>query len=524
MLNLASVLTYSADQYPDKTAVVCGESRLNYRQMHGAINQIANGLVDAGIGKGDNVALSCPNIPFFPLAYYAILKVGATVVPLNVLSTGREVAYYLKDCNAKAYFCFQGTVELPMAKAGYEGFQQAESCEFFWVMMADSAAPPSVEGTISLAEMMASQSADCDITCTDSSDTAVILYTSGTTGFPKGAELSHSNMVLNALASRSIMALVHEDVHVVSLPLFHSFGQTCQMNSGFATGNTLVLIPRFTAEAVFSGLQQENGTVFAGVPTMYWALLSYDNKDGRFDMEKIIKTFRIGISGGASLPIEILTDFEKKYHIPILEGYGLSETCPVATFNHLDRTRKPGSTGNPIWGVEVRIFAKDGTLLPAGEVGEVAIRGHNIMKGYYGNPEATASAIKEDGWFYTGDLGKLDEDGCLFIVDRVKDMIIRGGFNVYPREIEEVLMTHTAVSLVAVIGVPHDQHGEEIKAYVLLKEGEAISESELIAWSKEQMAGYKYPRIVEIRASLPMTATGKILKKELKAELTQVNS
>ena len=522
MLNLASVFTYSAEQYPDKTAVVCGESRLTYRQMHGAINQIANGLAEVGVGKGDNIALSCPNVPYFSLVYYAILKVGATVVPLNVLSTGREIAYYLNDCNAKAYFCFQGTAELPMAKAGYEGFQQAGDCEYFWVMMADPAAPPSIEGTISLTEMMASQSADCDITCTDPSDTAVILYTSGTTGFPKGAELSHSNMVLNALASKSIMANVHEDVHIISLPLFHSFGQTCQMNAGFATGNTLVFIPRFTAEAVFSALQQENGTVFVGVPTMYWALLSYDNKDGHFDMEKIIKTFRIGISGGASLPVEILTGFEKKYRIPILEGYGLSETCPVATFNHLDRTRKPGSTGNPVWGVEVKILAAEGTSLPVGEVGEVAIRGHNIMKGYYGNPEATASAIK-DGWFHTGDLGTLDEDGCLYIVDRLKDMIIRGGFNVYPREIEEVLMTHPAVSLVAVIGVPHDQHGEEIKAYVLLKEGVTISEPELIAWSKEQMAVYKYPRIVEIRESLPMTATGKILKKELKAELAQGN-
>ena len=521
MLNLASVFTYSADQYPDKTAVVCGESRLTYQQMHGAINQIANGLADVGIGKGDNVALSCPNIPYFPLAYYAILKVGATVVPLNVLSTGREIAYYLNDCNAKAYFCFQGTAELPMAKAGYEGFQQAKSCDCFWVMMADPAAPSSVEGATSLAEMMAPQSADFDIACTEPCDTAVILYTSGTTGFPKGAELSHSNMVLNALASKSIMANVHEDVQIISLPLFHSFGQTCQMNAGFSTGNTLVFIPRFTAEAVFSALQKEKGTVFAGVPTMYWALLSYDNKDGRFDMENIIKTFRIGISGGAALPVEILTGFEKKYHIPILEGYGLSETCPVATFNHLDRTRKPGSTGNPIWGVEVRIFDADGSSLPAGEVGEVAIRGHNIMKGYYGNPEATASAIK-GGWFHTGDLGKLDEDGCLYIVDRVKDMIIRGGFNVYPREIEEVLMTHPAVSLVAVIGVPNDQHGEEIKAYVLLKEGTSISEPELIAWSMEEMASYKYPRIIEIRESLPMTATGKILKKELKAELSQI--
>ncbi len=519
MLNLASVFTYSADQYPDKTAVVCNESRLTYRQMHGAINQIANGLAYAGIGKGDNVALICPNVPFFSLAYYAILKAGATVVPLNVLSTAKDVAYYLNDCNAKACFCFEGSAELPMGKAGYEGFQQAGGCEHFWVMMADPAAPCSIEGAISLTEMMSPHSAAFDITCTEPGDTAVILYTSGTTGFPKGAELSHSNMVMNALATKAIMANVHEDVQIISLPLFHSFGQTCQMNAGFATGNTLVFIPRFTAEAVFSALEEENGTVFAGVPTMYWALLSYENKDGRFDMEKIIKTFRIGISGGASLPVEIITAFEKKYRIPILEGYGLSETSPVATFNHLDRTRKPGSTGNPIWGVEVGIFDVDGATLPVGEVGEVAIRGHNIMKGYYGNPEGTASVIKGGGWFHSGDLGKLDEDGCLYIVDRVKDMIIRGGFNVYPREVEEVLMAHPAVSLVAVVGVPHDQHGEEIKAYLLLKEGAVLSEAELITWSKEQLASYKYPRIVEIRESLPMTATGKILKKELKAEL-----
>ncbi len=523
MLNLASAFTSSADQYPDKTAVVCGQSRLTYRQMSEAINRIANGLMGAGIGKGDNVALSCLNIPYFPMVYYAILKVGATVVPLNVLSTGKEIGYYLNDSNAKAHFCFQGTPELPMAKFGYEGFQLADRCENYWVMMADPAAPSCIEGTTSLAEMMASQSQDCDLTCTGAEDTAVILYTSGTTGFPKGAELSHSNMILNALGSRSIMSYDSQDVQIVTLPLFHSFGQTCQMNAGFAAGNTLVLIPRFSAEAVFSALQEENGTIFVGVPTMYWALLSYDNQDGRFDIQRIIKTLRLGVSGGASLPLEILKGFEEKFGVPILEGYGLSETCPVSTFNHLDRARKAGSVGSAIWGVEVMTVADDGTRLAAGEVGEVAIRGHNIMKGYYANPEGTAAAIKGNGWFHTGDLGKLDEDGYLYIVDRVKDMIIRSGFNVYPREVEEVLMTHPAVSLVAVIGVPDDQHGEEVKAYVLLKDGASVNEAELIAWSKEQMAVYKYPRSVEIRESLPMTATGKILKKELKAELKQAN-
>lgn len=519
MLNLASAFTYSADQYPDKIAVVCGETRLSYRQMNAAINQIANGLVAADIGEGDNVALSCPNLPYFPLVYYAILKVGATVVPLNVLSTGREIAYYLKDCNAQAYFCFQGTEELPMAQSGYEGFQQVENCRHFWVMMADPAAPSCIDATSSLSEMIASQSTDCDIACTSPDDAAVILYTSGTTGFPKGAELSHSNMVLNALASKAIMNFVFADVQIVTLPLFHSFGQTCQMNAGFATGNTLVFIPRFSPEVIFAAMEKEKGTVFVGVPTMYWALLSYDNSAGRFDMQEITETLRLGVSGGASLPLEILKGFEEKYRVPILEGYGLSETCPVATFNHLDRSRKPGSVGTPIWGVEVRILDEDGTTVPADEVGEVVIRGHNIMKGYYGNSEATMASIDRNGWFHSGDLGKLDEDGYLYIVDRVKDMIIRGGYNVYPREVEEILMTHPAISLVAVIGVPYDQHGEEIKAYVVLNQGETLLEPDLIAWCKEQMAVYKYPRIVEFRDALPMTATGKILKKELKAEL-----
>jgi long-chain acyl-CoA synthetase len=523
MLNLASVFTHSADQYPDKTALVCGTSRLTYRQMHGSINRIANGLAAAGIGRGDKVALSCLNLPYFPLAYYAILKVGATVVPLNVLSTAKEIAYYLNDCQAKAYLCFEGSKELPMAKAGHEGFCQTESCRHFWVMMADPAAPSCIEGTTSLAQLMATESADCDIAATGPEDTAVILYTSGTTGFPKGAELTHSNMVLNALASRSIMAMVCEDVHIVTLPLFHSFGQTCQLNAGFAGGSCLVLIPRFTAEAVFCALQQENGSIFVGVPTMYWALLSYDNSDERFDMERIIKNLRLGVSGGSSLPLEILTGFEKKYRVPIMEGYGLSETCPVATFNHLDRIRKPGSVGTPIWGVEIQIVSADGGTLAVGEVGEVRIRGHNIMKGYYGNPEATASVIRDDGWFHTGDLGKLDEDGYLYIVDRVKEMIIRGGFNVYPREIEEVLMAHPDVSMVAVLGVPHDQHGEEIKAYVVRKQGASLSEQELVAWGKEQIAAYKYPRMVEFRDVLPMTATGKILKKQLKAEMEQIS-
>lgn len=515
MYNLAAIFGYSAKQYPDKTAVVCGPSRLTYGEMNQTINRIANGLVAIGIGKGDNVALSCPNLPSFPMTYYAILKTGATVVPLNVLSTAREIAYYLNDSQAKAYFCFQDTPELPMASEGFKGYQSADACEHFWIMKADPAAPSPIAGIETLAELSDGQSAEFDTVSTRSDDPAVILYTSGTTGTSKGAELSHANMTMNALVTSDCFHSRHSDVHILALPLFHSFGQTCQMNAGFLHGNTVVLIPRFSAEAVFDALQQEKGTIFAGVPTMYWALLTYEDKEGRFDMEEISRNLRIGCSGGASLPLEIIRGIEEKYGIPILEGYGLSETCPVVTFNHVERERKLGSTGKPILGVEVEIVDVDGQSLPVGEIGEVTVRGHCVMKGYYNRPEETRLAIRGNDWFHTGDMGRLDEDGYLYIVDRLKDMLIRGGFNVYPREVEEVLMTHPAVSLAAVLGVPHPQHGEEVKAFVVLKQGASIAEPELIAWSKKQMASFKYPRIIEFRESLPMNATGKIVKREL---------
>jgi len=521
MLNLASVFESSANRYPDKIAVVCGETRLTYAQMQQSINRIANGLLEQGIGKGDHVALSCPNLPYFPMVYYAVLKVGATVIPINVLSTAREISYYLKNSDAKAYFCFQGTPELPMAEEGFKGYQAADHCEHFWVMMADPTADSSILGAETLSQLMTGSSSEGDTTQTNPDDTAVILYTSGTTGTAKGAELSHSNMTMNAIVSREIMNFINDDVHILTLPLFHSFGQTVQMNAGFSVGSTLVLIPRFTAEAVFAAMQQENGTVFAGVPTMYWALLNYEDKEGRFNFDQITERLRLGVSGGASLPLEIIRGMEEKYRIPILEGYGLSETCPLATFNHLTKERKVGSIGTAIWGVEVEVFDEQGKPLPAGEVGEVVIRGHNVMKGYYGKLVETSAAIRDNGWFHTGDLARMDEDGYLFIVDRVKDMIIRGGLNVYPREVEEVLMSHHSVSLASVIGLPDDQHGEEVKAFIVLKEGEFLSEQELIEWCKEQMAAFKYPRIVEFRESLPMTATGKILKKALKAELAE---
>ncbi len=522
MLNIASMLEYSAHEYPEKTAIIFGDKRLTYAQLNAAANQVANGLVSAGIQKGDKVALSCPNLPFFPIVYYGILKTGAVVVPLNVLLKGREISYHLSDSDARAFICFEGTPELPMAKEGAEGFKNAPDCKNFWVITADPAAPSPIEGTSTFGRLIHGQSPVFEIAPTSPDDTGVILYTSGTTGFPKGAELSHSNITMNAIGSRTLLELRNDDIQAVLLPLFHSFGQVVQMNAGIAAGNALVLIPRFSPQAVLTAIQEEKVTVFAGVPTMYWQLLTYEDKENRFDLEKIAATLRIGASGGASMPVEIMKGIEEKYKIPIIEGYGLSETSPVATFNHLNKPRKPGSVGTPIWGIEVKVFDEKSMEVATGEVGEIVVRGHNVMKGYYKKPDATAKAFNGTSWFHTGDLGRMDEDGYLYIVDRVKDMIIRGGFNVYPREIEEVLMTHPAISLASVIGIPHESHGEEIKAFVVFKENHTVTETEIINWCKEQMAAYKYPRIVEIRKSLPMTATGKILKKELKQGQAQI--
>ncbi len=518
MLNLAAVLDYSVKEYADKTALVFGDQRFSYAQLDAVASQVANGLSGLGIGQGDKVALSCPNLPYFPMVYFGILKTGATVVPLNVLLKGREIAYHLEDSEAKAYFCFQGTPELPMAEEGWSGFNEVAGCEHFWVITADPAAASPVEGAATMGQLVGSQAPVYETVATATEDTAVILYTSGTTGFPKGAELSHANMTMNALGSRDLLQLTPDDVHLVVLPLFHSFGQTVLMNAGLSMGNTLVLIPRFDPAAVLGAMQAAKVTVFAGVPTMYWAMLTFEDADNKIDIPSVAKNLRVGVSGASSLPLEIIRGIQEKYGIAIMEGYGLSETSPVATFNLPHKERKPGSVGTPIWGIEVKVFDPENQEVPTGEVGEIVIRGNNVMKGYYNKPAATADAFQGTSWFHTGDLGRMDEDGYLFIVDRVKDMIIRGGFNVYPREVEEVLMTHPAVSLASVIGVPHDQHGEEIKAYIVLIAGQDVGEEDIVAWSKEQMAAYKYPRIVEFRDALPMTATGKILKKELKAE------
>lgn len=515
--NLSTLLEDSAASYPDRTAIVFGDTRLSYAQVDGAANLVANLLVSRGIEPGDKVALSCPNLPYFTIVYFGILKAGATVVPLNVLLKGREVAYHLEDSGAKAYVCFQGTPELPIGQEGYAGFREASGCEHFFVVTADPAAASPIEGTETLMQAAAGQPGTFDTVATDEDDTAVILYTSGTTGQPKGAELRHRNMRDNALVSKDLFGADPEtpDTYLCVLPLFHSFGQTVIQNGAFAFGGTVVMLPRFEAEPALQLMQREGVTFFAGVPTMYWGLLGALTPDT--DVATLAANLRVAAAGGSALPVEVHKDFEKRFGVTILEGYGLSETSPVASFSHYGEPARVGSVGTPIPGVEMTLLdpeSWDEVEWTPDAIGEIAIKGHNIMKGYHGRPEATDEVLR-DGWFRSGDLGRRDEDGWYYIVDRSKDMIIRGGFNVYPREIEELLLTHPDVSLAAVVGVPHESHGEEIKAYVILNSGASATAEELVAWGKEQMAAYKYPRQVEIVDSLPMTATGKILKREL---------
>ncbi|WP_025274631.1 long-chain-fatty-acid--CoA ligase [Haloglycomyces albus] len=513
MLNLAMMLEDTARRLPDRDAVVLGDKRLSYAAVNAAANQVAQLLSSRGIGPGDRVALSCPNLPYFPIVYYGILKAGAIVVPLNVLFKSREVAYHLADSGAKAYFCFEGTAEMPIGQEGYEGFAESDECEHFFMITADPTASTPIEGVTTFAEATKDLPTTFEGPVVDANDTAVVLYTSGTTGRPKGAELTHANMTMNAVTCHKLFGTVDHDVHLVALPLFHSFGQTVQLNAGFGSGATLVLLPRFDADQALGLMESEQVSFFAGVPTMYWGLLSADKS--KRDVSAIAQNLRRAISGGAALPVEILRQVEEEFGVQIREGYGLSETSPVASFNHPGKKVKPGTIGQPIWGVEMKLVDENWNDVPEGETGEIAIRGHNIMKGYLGRPEATAESIR-DGWFRTGDIGRRDEEGYYSIVDRAKDMIVRGGFNVYPRELEEVMMTHPAVSLVAVIGIPHQRHGEEIKAVVVREQETEISENDLVAWCKENMAGYKYPRMVEFRDQLPMTSTGKVLKRELR--------
>jgi long-chain acyl-CoA synthetase len=476
-------------------ALKLDDTELTYSQLDGASARIAGMLKGRGIGRGDRVGVMLPNVPYFPIVYYGILRLGAVVVPMNVLLKERETGFYLADPEAKAVFAWH-----EFAEAAEAGAAEAEA-ECITVK------PGEFESLVGSAEP------ETEIADRDADDTAVILYTSGTTGTPKGAELTHANLVRNVeVTLETLIEAGPDDVILGALPMFHSFGQTCGLNVAVAAGSCLTLIPRFDAGKALEIIARDRATVFEGVPTMYAALLNHPERES-FD----VSSLRLCVSGGAALPVELLRAFEDAFGCAILEGYGLSETSPVASFNHPHRERKAGSIGTPIAGVEMKLVADDGSEPAEGEPGEVAIRGHNVMKGYWNRPEATADAIDAQGWFKTGDVAKRDADGYFFIVDRKKDLIIRGGYNVYPREVEEVLYEHAAVAEAAVIGMPHDEFGEEVGAAVALKDGAECSEEELREYVKGQVAAYKYPRRVWFVDELPKGPTGKILKREIEA-------
>ncbi len=504
-LNLSWIVRNSARDYPDHVALIHDDRRLSYKDLARRIEAFAAHLRNLGIEGGDKVALLMHNRISFTVAYFGILHAGATVVPASFLSVGREIAYVLEDSDAAALVTFS-----TYAENAQEGFDAVESCRSL-IVVDESDGPLTV-----LNGMPVDPNGSCDIAWTSPADSAVILYTSGTTGQPKGAELTHFNMYSNAQIANERLLTTPTRIERIGpgntmlsvLPLFHSFGQTCNQNSAMLGGAALTYLEKFDPEHVLEVMERDKVTLFSGVPTMYFQLLNLARAD-QYDLSSL----RFCFSGGAALPLQVMHDFEARYKVKILEGYGLSETSPIATFSQPHKKYKAGSIGAAVYGCEVKIFDAEDNELPAGEVGEIVIRGQNVMKGYYKRPEATAEAFRS-GWFHSADMGKKDEDGDLFIVDRKKDMIIRGGFNVYPREVEEVLYSHPAVNEAAVVGVPDAEYGEEIKAYVALK-GEA-TEDDLFEFCKKNLGATKYPRHYEILPELPKGATGKILRKELR--------
>ncbi|WKV70094.1 long-chain fatty acid--CoA ligase [Streptomyces sp. PCS3-D2] len=519
-LSVAAILAESALRRPEHPAVVCGTRRITYRELWDGARRYAAALRARGIGPDDKVALLLPSTPHFPLAYFGVLALGAIAVPVHALLRSDEIAYVLEDSGAVALVCAApllaeggkaaeatGTPLLTVMEEG-DGEEGADGEQ-------GGGRPPRLDA-------LAARSAPVDRQVPrDPGDIAVILYTSGTTGRPKGALLTHLNVVMNVdTTMQSPFDFTPDDVLLGCLPLFHTFGQICGMNTCFRAGATLVLMPRFDGPGALDLMVRERCTLFMGVPTMYRALLDAARADPR--RPQLDRAF----SGGSALPVAFLDAFREEFGCPVFEGYGLTETSPVVSYNQRAWPLRPGTVGRPIWGVEVEIARADVEdrveLLAAGEVGEIVIRGHNVMAGYLNRPEATAEAIV-DGWFRSGDLGVKDDEGYLSIVDRKKDVVLRGGYNVYPREVEDVLARHPAIAQAAVIGLPHPVHGEEVCAVVTTRPGAAPGPalaSEIVAWSRERMAPYKYPRRVEFTDSFPLGPSGKILKRELVSLLT----
>jgi long-chain acyl-CoA synthetase len=510
-MSVAALLAETANRLPDNIAVIFGDQHISYRELWDQTRAYAGALRARGIGPGDPVAVLIPNVPDFPRVYYSILSLGAVVVPVHALLKGEEIDYVLRDSGAKALVC-----AAPLLGEGAKGAVLA-GIDLLTVLVPDDRLAelpfPRLEDEAANAEPIVTFEPQSPFA------TATILYTSGTTGKPKGAEGGHFSLVeqVNTLLAGTL-DMGADDVILGCLPLFHTFGQTCVMNVGFRVGATIVMVPKFDGATALALLNTHRCTIMTGVPTMYIALLEAAKTNAARP------PLRYGVSGGAAIPVAVIERVKQVYDIDIHEGYGLTETSPVATFNHRGKPTRAGTVGQPVWGVDVEIADAENDahieLLPRGELGEIVIRGHNLMKGYLNRPDADAEAVV-DGWFRTGDLGTKSDDDYVTIVDRKKDMIVRNGYNVYPREVEEVLSTHPAVAMVAVFGIGHETHGQEIMAAITLSPGESVHADELIAFAKEHVAAYKYPRRVEILESLPLGPSGKVLKRELVARFEE---
>lgn len=504
-LSVAAILAESAVRHPDRVAVIgaggAGAERIGYAVLWQQALAYAGALRDRGIGYRDTVAVLIPNLPDFPRVYYAILLLGAIVVPIHPLLRAAEIEHVLRDSGARLLVVDAGRGEDARRAAAQAGVP----------VVSVGAAAASNPGAARLEDEAAGAAPATGYRPMHPLDPATILYTSGTTGSPKGAVSSHLSLVEQVhVALLDSFDVSKDDVFCGTLPLFHTFGQSNVMNTAFRRGASVLLIPRFEADAVLEAMVRNRVTIFAGVPTMFVGLIEAARRSPKRP------PLRYAISGGAPLVVAVLERFAETFQAPVHEGYGLTETSPTATFNHYGRPTRPGSAGTAIWGVDVRVAATEPAdrveLLPDGELGEVVIRGHNLFLGYHDNPEASEAAVI-DGWFRTGDLGVLQSDGYLTIVDRTKDMILRNGYNVYPRELEEVLARFPGVRSVAVFGVPDDRHGQEVVAAVV-PDGD-LDAANLLAWVREQIAAHKYPRRIEIVDELPLGPSGKVLKRAL---------
>jgi len=495
MTNFAHEVARAAAEAGERPAVRLDDTVLTYALLDAGVSRAAGLLRAQGVGPGDRVGLQLPNVPFFPIVYFGALKLGAVVVPMNPLLKDREVAYHLSDSGAKLLVAWHGFAEA--AEGGAE--QAGAACLLV--------SPEDFLQRLGAAEPV-EETAE-----RDDDDPAVIIYTSGTTGTPKGATLTHANITAAARSGRDLVDADADSVTVATLPLFHVFGMNSAMNVTLVARGCITLIPRFDPQAALAVIQRDRATTFVGVPTMYTAMLHAPDRE-QYD----ITSLQLCISGGAPMPAEVLRAFDEAFDAKILEGYGMSESTGMGSFNLPDRERKPGSIGVPIGGTEMRVVDDQGGDVPAGEPGEILMRGPFVMTRYWNRDDATEE-VMGDGWLRTGDVARVDEDGYFFIVDRKKDLIIRGGYNVYPREIEEVLHTHPAVREAAVVGVPHEALGEEVAAAVSLKPGADASPDEIKQFMKDRVAAYKYPRVVAILDDLPKGPTGKVLKREIHASV-----